>query len=198
MFLATALDKPIGAQTVRASGLRDRLKDATAAAHRDLDTQFAAFDLASRRGYRQFLEASAAALLPLEAALEQAGVGGVFADWAQRSRRAAIIADIDRLGGAIRPLRSAGPLNRNSLFGTLYVLEGSRLGAKFLLRMIAHSADPHIGGATAYLSHGAGQPLWRSFLARLESEAVSSDGETEAIAGARRAFAMFAQAAVRA
>jgi heme oxygenase (biliverdin-IX-beta and delta-forming) len=196
MLLATALDDPIGVETVRSSGLRGRLKDATAVDHRELDARFAAFDLISPSGYRRFLEASAAALLPLEAALEQAGVAGIFADWAQRSRRAAIIADVGKLGGAIRPMPDVGPFSRHGLFGALYVLEGSRFGAKFLLRMIARSADPQISQATAYLRHGAGQALWPSFLARLESEAIIPTDESEAIAGARRAFALFAEAAV--
>jgi heme oxygenase (biliverdin-IX-beta and delta-forming) len=195
MLLPTAVDDPVGMGIARPSGLRDRLRMTTATAHHDLDAKFGAFDLTSRRGYRRFLEASAAALLPLEAALEQAGVAGIFSDWAQRSRRMAIIADLDRIGGAIRPLPDIGPLNRNRLFGTLYVLEGSRLGAKFLLRMIDRSTDPHIAEATAYLNHGAGQPLWWSFLARLDSEAIAPDDEAEAIDGARNAFATFADAA---
>jgi heme oxygenase len=95
-------------------------------------------------------------------------------------------------------LEDVSSLNRGGLLGTMYVLEGSRLGAKYLLRLIAQSTDPLLAEARAYLGHGAGQPLWRSFLTRLEREAVSGDDEAEAIAGARRAFAMFAEAAARA
>jgi heme oxygenase len=198
MLLATAPDDPIDMGIAKSSGLRDRLKEATATAHRDLDARFAAFDLSSRRGYRRFLEASAAALLPLEAALERAGVIGLFADWPQRARREAIVADIARLDGEIRPLGDVRPLSRNGVLGTMYVLEGSRLGAKYLQRMIAQSADPMIGEARAYLSHGAGLPLWRGFLARLACERVSVADEAEAVAGAQRAFAKFAEAAARA
>jgi len=185
-------------ETARSSGLRGKLRDATAADHRELDARFAGFDLSNHSGYRRFLEASAAALLPLEAALERAGVAGIFDDWAHRSRRAAIIADVGKLGGAIRPLPDVGPFTRHGLLGALYVLEGSRLGAKFLLRMIARSADPQVSQATAYLRHGAGQPLWPRFLARLESEPVIPVDESEAVSGARRAFALFAEAAARA
>ena len=182
----------------RQGGLRDRLREATASAHHELDAQFAAFDLTARNDYRRFLEASAAALLPLEAALERAGVDRLFSDWPKRSRRDAITTDLVRLGGTIHPMGEVAPLSHNGLLGTMYVLEGSRLGAKYLLRMMSRSTDPLIAEARAYLSHGAGQPLWRSFLARLECEAVDSEAETEAIAGARQAFAMFAEAAARA
>jgi heme oxygenase len=178
-------------------GLRDKLKRATAAAHRSLDAQFSTFDLTGIRGYRRFLEASAAALLPLEAALEEAGVTAVFRDWPERSRRAAIKADLERLSGAAHPLCDVEPLSRNALLGVMYVLEGSRLGAKFLLR--AHGGgDPRIAEAASYLRHGADRPLWRTFLLRLESEPVTGDDEAEIIRGAHLAFAMFAEAAARA
>jgi heme oxygenase len=76
------------------------------------------------------------------------------------------------------------------------VLEGSRLGAKFLLKTVADAADPRIGEATTYLAHGAGQRLWQSFLARLEAEQACD--EDEAIESACAAFAAFEQAADRA
>ncbi|MGA7808931.1 biliverdin-producing heme oxygenase, partial [Bradyrhizobium sp.] len=80
----------------------------------------------------------------------------------------------------------------------LYVLEGSRLGAAFLLRTILQSADPLVAATTAYLGHGAGQPLWRSFLARLAQEAMTADEEAEAVDGACQAFALFARTAAQA
>jgi heme oxygenase len=174
------------------------LRHATADAHRDLDARLGALDLVRRDGYRRFLEINAAALLPLEAALEQAGVVAIFADWPWRSRRAAIAADLARVGGSLRPLGEAPRLNRNALFGTLYVLEGSRLGAKYLRRTIATSADPVISRATAYLDHGSGQQLWQSFLLALGHQSFTQDDEDEIIAGAQSAFAMFARSADRA
>ncbi len=175
--------------------VREKLRQATAAAHRSLDARLAGFDLETVYGYRRFLEASAAALLPLEEALEDSGVERIFPDWRERSRSSAIKADLDRLHGVASPLGRIGPLNRNAVLGVMYVLEGSRLGAKLLLRSIA--GHPLIEDATDYLSHGAGKALWRSFLLRLEGESVTSDDETEIVTGARGAFAMFAEAAAR-
>lgn len=177
-------------------GLRERLRDATAAAHRELDAQLSAFDLTVFSGYRRFLQASAGALLPLEAALVEAGVANMFRDWPERSRSAAIAADLGRLGSAAQSTVSVPPLTPSGVLGTMYVLEGSRLGAKFLLKTIAAAGDLRIGEATAYLSHGAGQRLWQSFLAKLASE--DSCDEDEAIEAARVAFAAFEQAADRA
>lgn len=177
-------------------GLRDRLRDATATAHRELDAQLSSFDLSVVAGYRRFLRASAGALLPLEAALETAGVARMFPDWPERSRSAAIAADLGRLGSAAQPPVLVPPLTSGGLLGTMYVLEGSRLGAKFLLKEVADAADPRIREATLYLSHGAGKRLWQSFLPKLHSEEVSD--EDELIEAARAAFAAFEQAADRA
>ncbi|WP_298878667.1 biliverdin-producing heme oxygenase [uncultured Bradyrhizobium sp.] len=176
--------------------LRERLRDATAAAHRELDAQMSAFDLTVFSGYRRFLQASAGALLPLEAALADAGVANMFPDWPERTRSAAIAADLDRLGREAHATVSVPPLTQSGVIGTMYVLEGSRLGAKFLLKAVADAADPRVGQATAYLSHGAGQRLWQSFLAKLACEEACD--EDEAIEAARSAFAAFERAADRA
>ena len=177
------------------SGLREKLKAATASAHRALDARLSAFDLTTIDGYRRFLEASAAALLPLETALERSGVSDLLADWPQRSRRAAIASDLAGIGGVANPLPPMTAINRQQMWGTVYVLEGSRLGARYLLREVANAAEPQIAAATSYLRHGNGLPLWRTFLEQLEREEVTPEGEADMISGAQRAFAMFARAA---
>jgi len=194
-MLAGALD--VSTQLGRSfPGLRQRLRDATAAAHRELDAQLSSFDLTAFSGYRRFLQASAGALLPLEAALVHAGVTKMFPDWHERARSEAIAADLDRLGGDAQSTVSVPPLTRSGVLGTMYVLEGSRLGAKFLLKTVADASDPRIGQATAYLSHGAGKRLWQSFLSKLQSEEACD--EDEAIEAACAAFAAFERAADRA
>ncbi|GMO36908.1 biliverdin-producing heme oxygenase [Bradyrhizobium sp. TM233] len=177
-------------------GLRERLRDATAAAHRELDAQLSSFDLTVLAGYRRFLQASAGALLPLEAALVAAGVARIFPDWPERSRSAAIAADLGRLGSAARSTVSVPPLTPSGMLGTMYVLEGSRLGARFLLKEVAEAADLRMTEATSYLGHGAGKRLWQSFLSKLQGGEACD--EVEAIAAARVAFAAFGRAAERA
>ncbi|MBW7971713.1 biliverdin-producing heme oxygenase [Bradyrhizobium sp. BR 10289] len=178
------------------SGLRERLRDATSAAHRELDAQLSSFDLTVLSGYRRFLQASAGALLPLEAALVEAGVANMFPDWPERARSRAIASDLEKLGRDAYAAVTVPPLTPGGMMGTMYVLEGSRLGAKFLLKTVAGAADPRISEATAYLRHGSGKRLWQSFLAKLASEEACD--EDEAIAAARRAFVAFEQAADRA
>jgi heme oxygenase len=182
---------------VVADGLRHRLRTATAEAHAGLDEQIRALDLCTRPDYRRFLEASAAALLPLEAALIEAGVTRIFPDWELRSRRRAMLRDLARVGGAARPLAVPARLDFDGVLGTMYVLEGSRLGAKVLLKAVAQSSDAALTEATAYLRHGAGQHLWQSFLVLLERHAEALSDETGAVNAARRAFDLFTEAIAR-
>ena len=192
MLLAATPDDPFYATSI---GIRETLKAATAPAHRALDECLGQFDLTTIAHYRRFLQASAAALLPLEQALERAGVAGMVDDWAERRRSEAIRADVAALHGSIAPVALSMPaLDRPSVLGALYVLEGSRLGASYLLRVVAASADPRARGATRYLRHGAGKGLWRSFLGQLAQEPVTSSNQVRMIASAREVFAVFAMA----
>lgn len=177
-------------------GLRMRLRKATAAAHQALDTQVTHSQLADLTDYRHFLEASAAALIPLEAALEDSDVSAIVDDWCDRTRANAIRIDLARVGGHVHPLPPVKRLGRAEMLGALYVLEGSRLGAKYLLRTAKASSDPVVAGATAYLGHGEDKPLWPTFLAVLERESPSVD-EADAIAGAAMAFDLFSTAFAR-
>ncbi|WP_424631327.1 biliverdin-producing heme oxygenase [Bradyrhizobium sp. SYSU BS000235] len=174
--------------------LRVRLKEATAEAHRQLDRSLLAFDLRTVAGYRRFLEANAGALLPLEAALVESGVDEIVADWSRRSRTDAILDDLTRIDGKLHLMPAPASLSHSRLLGVMYVLEGSRLGARFLLKLVARSADPAMTGATAYLSHGSAEPLWERFLLLLAHEAPRVE-EEEVVAGARTAFGLFSMAA---
>jgi heme oxygenase (biliverdin-IX-beta and delta-forming) len=127
----------------------------------------------------------------LEAALVDAGVSQIFPDWKERARSGAVLTDLGRVGGA-RPIGSPAPerFGVEEMFGTLYVLEGSRLGARVLLRIVEKSPHPRVADTTNYLRHGVGAPLWQSFLLNLERCAGLSEFDA-VIAGACRAFELF-------
>ena len=175
--------------------LRDILKEATAAEHARLDARFGAFELHDLAGYRLFLEVNAAALLPLEGALVAAGVGDILRDWDRHARSCAILRDLEAIGGATHLQDPPMLRGRFAVLGSLYVLEGSRLGGAYLLRHVRRASDPLILNATAYLAHGAGQDLWQDFLAVLEAHADDLDDEAEIVQPARRAFDLFSKAA---
>jgi heme oxygenase len=195
MLAQAASTEAIAPPSVRPGTLRNALRAATAEAHQTLDATFSTFDLQSRDGYRHFLEASGAALLPLEAALTAAGIAGIVPDWAQRVRSAALTADLAALNGTLRPLAMREDFTEAGMLGAAYVLEGSRLGARMLAKTIAASSDPMVRATTAYLDHGAGLPLWPRFLAILNNAPQGPRETREAIAAAHRAFALFAEGA---
>jgi heme oxygenase (biliverdin-IX-beta and delta-forming) len=142
-----------------------------------------------------FLEIIAAALLPLEAALVSAHVERLFPDWGRRSRSEAILADIARVGGIVRPSPALEPLGSGSVLGTMYVLEGSRLGAKAMLRQVLQSQHPEVHEGSVFLSHGSGSNLWQSFDSALELHGLRSSDDRPVVGAARRAFGLFAAAA---
>lgn len=191
---APALSMAVAPTASERGDLRHFLRHGTAEAHRRLDTMLSAFDLSTRAGYRRFLEVNAAALLPLEDALVRSGVTRLFPDWPRRARRDVLMHDLQRLGGALRPLPDLRPFDAAGVLGTLYVLEGSRLGAKVVVRTVAASSDPVVAEATAYLRHGLGERLWPDFLAILEREGAAQ-ARAPMLDAARRAFALFEQAA---
>ena len=102
------------------------------------------------------------------------------------------IADLADLGlsvpSAARPPSLGGDANQ---FGVLYVLEGSRLGAKVLIRLLA-SPGLQTLFPLRYLRHGEGLPLWPTFVEQLESSAAVRRSPADAIAGAHTAFGWFA------
>jgi len=173
---------------------RSILRDATAAAHARLDAKLGALNLCTVSGYRCFLEINAAALLPLEASLERAGVRDLVPDWGDRARADAILTDLARLGSRPGLLDSPELTDRSAMLGTLYVLEGSRLGAAYLLRTVRQSSDPLVSGNTAFLGHGAGRHFWPEYLAILECHADEL-AEDDLVRSARAAFDLFAHAA---
>jgi len=185
----------VGSKAAVHRTLHERLCRATAYMHTRVEVQFAQLDLRRRDDYRHFLEMQAAALLPLEAALVASDVVRLFPDWKRRSRSRALAEDIIALGGVVRTLAAPRRLDFASILGTMYVLENSRLGAKVLLAEVVQSPDAVVVRATAFLRHGAGLPLWRSFLSQLEGHAAALDNPERAMRAACTAFDLFSQAA---
>lgn len=159
--------------------------------HAVVDARFAPMLGCGETGYRSFLLASATAVFALEQALA-ADVNAILPDWARRTRTAALRADLADLGIVDVPVAPPPLLAEEARqFGALYVLEGSRLGARLLLpELLAHGSN-RVRAAMRYLRHGEGLRLWPSFLAHLESSEAVRRRPDDAIAGARAAFALF-------
>lgn len=174
--------------------VRQVLRTATADLHAVVDARFSADFASDSEAYGRFLTALGSVVLPLEAAFEAADVERLLPDWSQRRRAPALRSDLEALGlPPPRLLPIAPPRGEARLFGMLYVLEGSRLGGKLLLRRALANPDARVRSATRYLGHGDGRDLWRPFLQRLEASTAVACSPDATIAGARQAFALFAE-----
>jgi heme oxygenase (biliverdin-IX-beta and delta-forming) len=147
---------------------RTMLRTATRESHRSLDALASKLDLSSLHDYGIFLRANARPLTALEIALEHAGVERWLHDWQQRTRRAAIAADLHALGLEFEQLSLPHFESRSEQLGVLYVLEGSRLGAQALAQKVGQAVDERVLGARAFLA-ASDTSHWRSFLSVLET-----------------------------
>lgn len=166
---------------------RNALRAATADAHRRVDAAFSRFDLATRPGYAGFLAAQAAAFLPLEAALDEAGAAALLDDWPERRRGEALRADLAALNVTLPELFPAPSFlsGKAPLFGAIYVLEGSRLGGAVLKRAVPREFPRRFLDAR--------QPAgsWRRLLQSLD-EHLTRQGDLDAAAhAAMEVFARF-------
>lgn len=173
--------------------IRCLLRSATTTTHAQVDERIDELIGQGEVGYREFLRLSAAAIRPLEESLVAANVECILPDWQERSRWAPLREDLADLG--MTTPAPAAPMPRLNgeahQFGVLYVLEGSRLGAKVLIRRLLAMPGLSPLRALRYLRHGEGYPLWQTFLERLEFSEAVRRSPTEAIAGAKTAFRFF-------
>ena len=172
--------------------VRQMLRAATASLHAEVDARYSGPFDTDKNSYVAFLTAVARAVRPLEAALEAGGIARFLPDWPLRRRSAELERDLEILDAPVpAPLVVHVTEDEARLFGRLYVLEGSRLGGRLLVRRASAHADPLVRAATNYLGHGAGADFWDAFLRRLErSEAVATSPE-RTMMGAREAFGLF-------
>lgn len=187
-----------------------RLREATAHAHETVDAAFGGYDLTDRDSYVRFLSAHAEVMVPLEAALDDAGADAVTADWGMRKRGELILADLAALdahrtqaepveAGLIpRPfdkLRvsagsgfSAGGDKLPTLAGVLYVVEGSRLGGRFLSRQIPADFPK------SYLDAHQPSGNWAKLLASIDQILYDERRTETAIDAALATFVLFERA----
>lgn len=167
---------------------RTALRRGTADHHDQVDAIFSRVDLGDRASYGRFLQAQAAAYLPVEAALTRDGAGMVLGDWPQRQRGDLLGGDLAALG--IAPPPAAGTIGFASpaaILGGVYVLEGSRLGGTMLARSVPADFPRRFLDA-------ASPTAWRSLIVLLEEQLSSPSDRQIAINAACEVFLLFERA----
>jgi heme oxygenase len=174
------------------TGARTAIRAATAADHERLDGLFEGFDLAEGCSYGRFLIAHAAALIPIETALDAAGAEALIPGWADRRRSAMIRADLAALGLAPPEPAPFPELEDDaSCWGAAYVVEGSRLGGALLARRIAP------GLPRSYLGTPQAKGAWRTFVDALDAALLSAERVDRASRAAQATFSFFEAAGRR-
>ena len=168
---------------------RALLRSGTAEEHQRVDALFTRFDLGDIFDYRRFIRGQAAAFLPLEARLDAAGASAIVPDWDERRRSHLIRQDLAALGEPIPvPPADLPPMSEAAQLGAIYVLEGSRLGGKYLLRAVPEAFPRR------FLSSRQAPGAWRKLLELIDDKLYGSEDQYAALAAARDAFALFERA----
>ncbi|WP_306224077.1 biliverdin-producing heme oxygenase [Bosea beijingensis] len=144
--------------------IRSFLRDETNELHRELDAIVGVFS--SRSEYANFLQGTFRHRAPVEAALLEAAE---FSPWRPRKLLPELTADLADLA---LPLPAADPFHLSNdiaaQLGAAYVLEGSALGARVLVKGVENLGFGAAFGAR-YLSAQAGSlDQWRTVLVALE------------------------------
>ncbi len=169
-----------------------RLREATGAAHTRVDSLYSRFDLTRRDDYAGLLAAHAEALLPVEALLDRGGADAITQDWPQRRRASVLQVDLDALGIALPiPEPEDSVTSGAAMAGMLYVLEGSRLGGRFLARSIPDSWP------RAYLGSHQPSHMWPELLEKLEAFLYGPEALETAVTAANQTFGRFEAAGAK-
>lgn len=164
------------------------LREATREPHERLDALFGGFDLTDRAGYARFIGAQASAMIAVEAALDAAGAGDVIDNWADRRRAPALRSDAAALGVEPTPLDPPALSGHAEVAGALYVIEGSRHGARFLRKLVPDALP------TAFLDSEQVPGSWAKLLDRIDTILYQPEAEASATRSALRVFDLFGQA----
>lgn len=151
-----------------------------------VDAVFTGFELGERQSYVRFLEAHGRVVPAIEATLRHEGLP----PW--RPRTSDLARDLAAFGCELpRSLVVGASAGLAWQFGLLYVIEGSRLGGRLLLRRVGEAFSAQ------YLSavHRPGE--WRAFTAALDACAAAKGAAwlDAAVAGALHGFQLYAAAA---
>lgn len=171
-----------------------RLKSETHEAHERLDTRImAAAPFADRERYVRFVKVQHAFHRDLAALYGNASLAALIPDLAGRQRLSQIEDDLADLGVAVPRYDIAphfgGHVDVPTALGWLYVVEGSNLGAAFLLKEAGKLGLDETFGARHLAAAPEGRGAhWRGFTAALDAVTLSEEDEQRAIAGATAAF----------
>jgi len=172
-----------------------RMRAATHGAHAALDgfiMQAKPFE--TRENFARFVQMQYLFHRDLDALFYDARLDALLPDLIGRRRLAMVEQDLADLGVVIpeagEPVFTAGSEpDLAEALGWLYVVEGSNLGAAFLLKDAAKLGLDETFGARHLAGAPEGRGLhWRTFTAALDAVELDGEAESRAVSGAEAAF----------
>ena len=165
--------------------LRDHLRQETRALHQRTEDLLSGIDIRTRTGLSTFLLVHHAAVMPIERRLVRAQMSEA---WPFRLTDL-LVEDLEERG--LKPTQgvAAARFEDTHPLGLCYVLGGSRLGARLLLKRLTNTERP-----PRYLTRAPGDAIWPWTLSRLNSPEAEATPRNEIVKSAKTAFASFADA----
>ncbi|PTQ75310.1 biliverdin-producing heme oxygenase [Celeribacter persicus] len=184
-------------QTTIPALLSDRLRAATHPTHEQLDQSImAAKPFESVENYGRFLAVQHGIHRDVAPLYEQSDLAGLFPGLTGRCRLEAVGQDLADLGlkapdyDEAPATASPEGLGVPEALGWLYVVEGSNLGAAFLLKYAKKMGLSEAHGARHLAEPPEGRaPYWKAFKETLNGVVLNEAEEVRAIAAAETAFA---------
>lgn len=167
------------------------LRQATNRYHRALEEQLRLEGSISREHYGRVLQGFHSFLSAWEPLVSTALPASMRA-WARQGRNAALVEQDLRALGMEVPAPAVLQLNlttRAAAMGSLYVLEGSAVGAQVIAPRLTEELGLHAGNGAAFFATGpAAAQRWRDFRFLLEQGVVSQTAREQACAAAVSTF----------
>ncbi len=178
----------------RAARLRDRLRAETRVEHEKLDALFAdMLEPGQEDLYASFLRTNRAGHAAVEPLLDRGPLRETAPDWSCGSRLEAL--EDDCRTHALAPLGAPSvPLPGSGLpeaLGMAYVLEGSRLGAAFLLKALRRQTPGSETRSTRYLEVSSDPEPFRRVIGALNAVSLSNEEADRMIVAANQTFRYF-------
>ncbi len=198
----TTIEMNVGQQQAEQSRTK-RLKAATSGAHEALDTFITtAKPFENRSNFAKFVQTQYLFHRDLDAFYSNDTLDGLLPDLKGRRRLGFIEQDLADLKASVPTATDVRFRENDNMFdlpqamGWLYVVEGSNLGAAFLLKDAAKLGLDETFGARHLAGAPEGRGLhWRTFVAALDAVSLNEAEENRVIAGAQAAFqAVYAHA----
>jgi heme oxygenase len=175
-------------------GLSDRLRAQTRTTHQGVDDAImAAKPFASPQAYGRFLKVQHGIHFDVAPLYDNTELARAFLDLSGRGRLHAVEQDLADLGidcPEIATPPATASIDMPQALGWLYVVEGSNLGAAFLLKYARKMGLSETHGARHLAEPPEGRaPYWKTFKTALNAVDLTANEDARAIAGAQDAFA---------